>query len=77
MSATVDTNRGAMSVGIRIRSDKDLYHRLMKQRQEVEEEFEDHLNGLPRKTKSAQIFVFITKILISIIKSNGLNIPIG
>ena len=39
MSATVDTNREAMSVGIRIRSDKDLYHRLMQQKQEVEEEF--------------------------------------
>ena len=39
MSATVDTNRGAMSVGIRISSDKDLYHRLMQQKQEVEEDF--------------------------------------
>ncbi len=39
MSATVDTNREAMSVGIRIRSDKDLYHRLMQQKQEVEDEF--------------------------------------
>lgn len=39
MSATVDTNDESMSVGIRIGSDKTLFHRLKSIKDEVEEEF--------------------------------------
>ena len=39
MAATVDTNSESMSVGIRIRSDKTLFHRLKSIKDEVEQEF--------------------------------------
>ena len=39
MSAIVDTNREAMSVGIRIRADKNLFHKLLNEKNIVEKEF--------------------------------------
>lgn len=51
MSATVDTNNETMSIGIRIRSDKDLFHKLKDIKDEVEQEFGGRFKWFTKEDK--------------------------